>query len=205
MVSDRIRYITGLDLGQVVEFTALAVLEQTTGPDPEDPGRNVKRYAVRHLERFALGTPFTAVRTRLSALFSAPPLAQSTLAVDQTAVGQPVVNLLRRAHLKASIRPVTITAGPEAHLNQNGGWSVPKKGLVSNLHGLLQSRRIKVAPSLPESQTLVQELMSFRAKATLSPNDTLDAWREGPHDDLVLAVAIAAWQSERLREFCIRC
>ena len=87
----------------------------------------------------------------------------------------------------------------------SGFWQVPKKDLVSTLQVLLQSRRIKVAPSLPESQTLVQELMSFRAKATLASNDTLDAWREGPHDDLVLAVAIAAWQSERLREFWIRC
>jgi hypothetical protein len=30
-----------------------------------------------------------------------------------------------------------------------------------------------------------------------STTETLDAWREGPHDDLVLAVAIAAWRGER--------
>jgi hypothetical protein len=204
MLNDRIKYFTGLDLGQAVEFTALAVLEQTTGPDPEDPGRDIKRYGVRHLERFTLGTPFTEIGTRLYAMFSDPRLAHSTLAVDQTGVGKPVVNLLRRAHLKASIRPVTITAGNHAHINEDGGWSVPKKELVSTLQVLLQSRRIKVAPSLPESQTLLQELRSFRVKATLSPNDTLEAWREGPHDDLVLAVAIAAWQSERLKEFWIR-
>jgi hypothetical protein len=99
VVGNRIKYITGLDLGHVTECTALAVLEQTTGPDPDAPGRNVKRYAVRHLERFALGTPFTAVCTRLHALFSAPPLEDSLLTVDQTAVGRPVVNLVRRARL----------------------------------------------------------------------------------------------------------
>jgi hypothetical protein len=170
MVDDSIKYISGLDLGQVTECTALAVLEQTTGPDPDYGGRNVKRYAVRHLERFTLGTPFTEMRTRLCTLFSAPPLAHSMLAVDQTGVGRPVVNLMRRASLKASIRPVTITAGHQAHLNEDGGWSVPKKELVSTLQVLLQSRRIKVAPRLPESQTLVQELGSFRVKATLSPN-----------------------------------
>jgi hypothetical protein len=204
MVTDTIKYITGLDLGQTAEFTSFAVLEQTTGPDPGDPDRNVKYYAVRHLERFALGTPFTAVCTRLRDLFSAPPLERSLLAVDQTAVGQPVVNLLCRAHLKASIRPLTITAGDRDHVNEDGVWSVPKKNLVSTLQVLLQSRRLKVAPSLLEAQTLVQELMTFRVKATLSPNDTLETWREGPHDDLVLAVAIAAWQSERLREFWMR-
>jgi hypothetical protein len=204
MANDCINYISGLDLGQAAELTALAVLEQTTGPDPHRPRQHVKQYAVRHLERFEPGTPFTAVCARLRVLYSVPPLAHSMLAVDQTAVGQPVVNLLRRAHLKASIRPVTITAGNYGHLIGDGSWSVPKKDLVSTLQVLLQARRIKVASGLPESQMLVQELQSFRVKPTLSANDTLEAWRERPHDDLVLAVAIAAWQSERLREFWVR-
>jgi hypothetical protein len=47
--------------------------------------------------------------------------------------------------------------------------------------------------------------MRFPVKATLSPKDTLEAWREGPHVDLVLAVAIAARQSEHLREFWAWC
>ena len=199
MNDDSIKYFSGLDLGQAAEFTSLAVVEQTTAPDPEAPERNVKHYAVRHLERFALGTPFTAVCTRLRAMFAEPPLAHSMLAVDQTAVGSPVVKLLRRARLKASIRPYTITAGNQASMDEAGCWSVPKKHLVSNLQVLLQSRRIKVAPGLPASAMLVQELRSFRAKTTLLSNATLDVWREGPHDDLVLAVAIAAWHSEQLK------
>jgi hypothetical protein len=204
MENDEIKYIAGLDLGQAAEFTALAVLEQTKGPDPQDPGRNAKHYAVRHLERFALGTPFPEVCARLRGLFEWPPLAHSTLAVDQTVVGQPVLSLLCQAHLKATIRPLTITAGNQARITEDGGWAVPKKDLVSTLQVLLQSRRIKVAPRLRESQTLVKELTNFRVKANLSSNETLEAWREGPHDDLVLAVAIAAWQSEHLREFWIR-
>jgi hypothetical protein len=203
-MNETIKYISGLDLGQAAELTALAVLEKTTGPAPYDPSRKAKYYAVRHLERFALGTSFPAICDRLHELFSEPPLAHSNLVVDQTAVGQPVVKLLQRARLRATLRPVTITAGHQAHLNEDGSWSVPKKDLVSTLQVLLQARRIKVASSLPESQTLVQELRSFRVKVILSPNDTLEAWREGPHDDLVLAVAIAAWQSERLQEYWIR-
>jgi hypothetical protein len=46
--------------------------------------------------------------------------------------------------------------------------------------------------------------MSFRVKASLSPSETRESWREGPHDDLVLAVAIAAWQGERLLEYWLR-
>jgi len=32
---------------------------------------------------------------------------------------------------------------------------------------------------------------------TAATADLLDAWRDGPHDDLVLAVAVAAWRAER--------
>ena len=42
-------YFLGLDLGQTQDFTALAVLERTTAPDPEAGGLQVHRYAVRHL------------------------------------------------------------------------------------------------------------------------------------------------------------
>jgi hypothetical protein len=203
-MSETIKYFTGLDLGQAAELTALAVLERTTSPDPYDARRNAKFFAVRHLERFAPGTSLRVVCDRLRELFSEPPLAQSHLVVDQTAVGQPVVQLLRRARLGAMIRPLTITAGNQAVLHEDGGWSVPKRDLVSTLQVLLQSRRLKVAPILAEAKTLVQELMSFRVKATLSATETLESWREGPHDDLVLAVAIAAWQGERLQEFWMR-
>ncbi len=34
-------------------------------------------------------------------------------------------------------------------------------------------------------------------KITLAGNDTYEAWREGDHDDLVLAAAMAAWYGEK--------
>jgi hypothetical protein len=43
---------------------------------------------------------------------------------------------------------------------------------------------------------LVRELGSYRAKPVLVAADTPLAWREGAHDDLVLAVALAAWAGE---------
>jgi hypothetical protein len=47
--------------------------------------------------------------------------------------------------------------------------------------------------SLPEAVTLTRELESFQVKITESAHDTYGAWREGAHDDLVLAVALALW------------
>jgi hypothetical protein len=75
---------------------------------------------------------------------------------------------------------------------------------VSTLQLLLQSRRLQVASSLREAGTLVRELMRFRSQSTLSASAALEVWRERPHDDLVLAVAIAAWRGERLQEYWIR-
>jgi hypothetical protein len=174
------------------DFTALALLERT---NPPVHGAALQ-YAVRHLERLPLGTPYTEACTRVTALFATPPLANSKLIVDQTTVGKPVLDLLRQAKMRAKINSVTITAGHKASWD-DGGWLVPKKDLVGTLQILLQAQRIKVAPTLPEAQMLVQELMNFKSKVPTVASDVLGDWREGQHDDLVLAVAIAAWMGER--------
>jgi hypothetical protein len=53
-------YYVGLDLGQTTDFTALAVL-QCTLPDPEESEAEPPEYALRHLKRFPLGTPYTEI------------------------------------------------------------------------------------------------------------------------------------------------
>jgi hypothetical protein len=199
--SPKPRYFAGLDLGQANDFTVLAVLEQTLVGDPDDEERQVRHYAVRHLERFALGTPYGAVRDRVAGLFREPPLSGQTLVVDQTGVGKPVLDLFRRAGMNVRLRRVTVSAGHHAALDEGGGWLVPRKELVSTMQVLLQSQRLKVAESLPEAPLLVRELVNFKAKVTAADKDDMEAWREGTHDDLVLAVAIAAWEGERYVPF----
>ena len=78
-----------------------------------------------------------------------------------------------------------------------GSMRVPKKELVSCLQILLQTRRLHIVQSLPDAAVLVRELETFRVKITEVANETFGAWREGQHDDLVLAVALAAWMGER--------
>ena len=43
-------------------------------------------------------------------------------------------------------------------------------------------------------------LFSVSVKVTPAANEVFGAWREGQHDDLVLAVAIAVWQAEHFLE-----
>jgi hypothetical protein len=196
-MSDTVRYTTGLDVGPAQDFTAVAVLERTRGPHPSYPDRDVTHYAVRHLQRFPPGTPYGEIAAVLAKRFGDAPLANSSLAVDITGVGRPVVDLLRKAGIHAKLKPITVTGGHEAGRDASGGWLVPRKELVSTMQVLLQERRLKVAQALPEAAMLTQELLNFKAKPSTAPLDSFEAWRENPHDDLVLAVAIAAWVGER--------
>lgn len=120
------------------------------------------------------------------------------LAVDATGVGAPVIDLLKRERLFASLHPVIITAGADETRTDRGFHGVPKRALVSRTQVLLQTNRLRIAKSLPLADTLVRELMNFRAKITEHGNDTYGAWRESIHDDLVLATALAIWASSRV-------
>lgn len=189
-------YIAGLDLGRPHEFTAFAVLDRTEVPKSDEPSRLVNHYAVRHLERLPPATSYPEVFTRLSELFAAAPLPGSKLVVDYAGVGRPVLDMLRRAKVGAHITPLFVTSGKNSCSDDRGGWLVPRQELAATLQVPLQSRRLRVAPALPEARMLAREFAAFQVKASTSSPEEMDAWREGAHDDLVLAVAVATWVGE---------
>jgi hypothetical protein len=190
------RFTVGLDLGQAQDFCALSVVERRETPDPVDPTRTAREFAVRHLKRWPLGTPYTDVVADVGALLARDPLPGSPLVVDATGVGRPVVEMLRAGLPKAKLVPVTITGGHAVHLGPAGvgGWSVPKKDLVAVMQTLVQQRRFHTAPTLPEAALLSRELQAFKVKVNAATgNETFESWRERDHDDLVLSVACACW------------
>src|SRR5262249_1510741 len=65
----------------------------------------------------------------------------------------------------------------------------------------MQGRRLQIARSLPDAAALVRELRQFQVKITAAAPETCGGWRDGQHDDLVLAVALACWWSERTPPF----
>jgi hypothetical protein len=66
--------------------------------------------------------------------------------------------------------------------------------LITVTQVLLQNGRLRVASGLPEAETLKKELLNFRVKIDpRTSHDSYEHWREGDHDDLVLAVSMAAW------------
>jgi hypothetical protein len=182
-------FFLGLDLGQAQDPTALVAVERI-----ETLSGTNARYHVRHLERAPLGMPYTGIVSRISVLLGRDPLCGRTrLVVDATGVGAPVVDLLVQARM--SPVAVTITAG-ETVSRDGAAYRVPKRDLVGTMQVLLQSGRLKIADAIPEARLLVKEMLAFRVKITTSAHDTYGAWREGAHDDLVLAVALACWYGE---------
>jgi hypothetical protein len=195
-VSRTRHYFVGLDLGQTTDFTALCVLERPRmrQVDEDDPP-----YALRHLQRFPLGTPYPEIVRDLIAMMNTPPLVEGILVVDQTGVGRAVVDLFHErldGRVNGKFVPITISAGHAVTTGSNG-LVVPKKELVSALQVVLQTRRIRIASSLPDADVRVREMEHFKVKITNAGNETWEAWRSGVHDDLVLAVALATWVAER--------
>jgi hypothetical protein len=96
--------------------------------------------------------------------------------------------------------PVLIKSGHSIAMS-NGFCHVPITELVSALQVILQTQRLRIAPSLEGAELLVKELQNFRTKVTVSGTDPLETWREGQHDDMVLAVALATWAGEPALKF----
>jgi len=153
-------------------------------------------YHLRHLERLKLGTSYPAIVERVKSLLESEQLkGKAALVVDKTGVGAPVVDMFKAAGLRPV--PITITGGNTVTRDDDGGYHVPKRDLVSVLQVLFQAGRLKVAAELPAARLLVEELLNFRVKINVkTAHDSYEAWREGVHDDLVLAVALACWYEE---------
>ncbi len=215
-------YYLGLDLGQANDYTAIAVIEEPTWCGPVnaqklymEPGwvapaslspwarATIRRspeplperptLAVRHLERIR-GKPYPAIVDRVVKLIERKPLVGMTaLVVDGTGVGRPVLDLL----IQAGLSPIAVTIhGGSAVSASPGGLElgVPKRDLVAAAQVVLQNGKLRVAEALAEADTLTRELLAFKVKIAANAHDSYgNDWRENPHDDLVLATALAVW------------
>jgi hypothetical protein len=200
-------YFVGLDLGQVQDFTAIAVVgldedyltasraEQRTydrlrsireSPFFDEVDLRVAKrkgkhnlnplpepvYEVRYLERLPLRTSYTEVARYMKRLLDTPPVRDNAeLAVYATGVGVAVTDQLRTEGLWFS--GVVIT-GEEKKFQDGDTHRAPKRDLVARPQVLLEegNRRLKIDPSLPEAQTLIEELLNYRYQITAAGNDT---------------------------------
>jgi hypothetical protein len=184
-------YIAGLDLGQQNDRTALVILDAEDPPAWKDEDRF---YRARHIQRFETGRPYTDMVGDVEALLQQAPLrGRTSLVVDATGVGRAVTDLF--GHIGRRCVSVTITGGQSA--NKKGDeWTVPKASLASTTQALLQTDRLRFSERVPTTDVLLQELKDFRVKITDGGHAKFEH-REGKHDDLVLACALAAWYAEQ--------
>jgi hypothetical protein len=188
-------YFAGLDIGQAADYSALAVAERITPPEAKPV------YHFRYLERVKLGTSYPEQVAHVKSLMEQPPLKGNvTLALDYTGVGRPVLDMFRAARIPCPLFGISIHGGEAVTWDEVDKYlvRVPKRDLVAVVQVLLQSERLKIAEALSEAKTLVKELLNFRVKIdSVTAHDSYSAWREGQHDDLVLAVALACWIAEK--------
>jgi len=204
------RYTLGLDLGKMSDYSALAIAQER--PERTDLLLGKARlvpywaddpsYDLPWLQRWPLRTPYQTiaedVAKRVAALVAVPQ-SEVQLYVDGTGVGTAVVEILQQQAaiklLYPGMKTITITAGREV-TKVPDGWHVAKGELVSVAQVALQRGKLNVSPQLPEARTLRDELGTFEVTLTEAANATF-SHRDGKHDDLVLATALALWGAKQ--------
>ncbi len=163
------------------------------GPD----GREVRdhppvNFALRHLERIPAGVSYPEIVSRVESLHGQ--LSKPAVVLDATGVGKAAVELFRKTNVSVSV--FTLVAGDQT-IRDGSNYRIPKRDVISTTQVLLQTGRLKIARSLPHAALLARELVNFRFKVGQERSEDVLDWREGPDDDLVLALAISAWEAER--------
>lgn len=204
-------YVLGLDLGKEKDHAALAALGRRYRPGPD--GYPESWYSVDGLIQFPIGTPYTTqnagtpreevgLTDRVRKICEQQAFRGCMLGIDWTGVGEAVVDFFRTARLPVWIRPIKITSGGTVTPQEDGGYHVAKSELVSTLEILLQNGRIAISPppvgdrqGALMNQKLQEEFRVFNRRVSKAGNMTTGA--EGnKHDDMVLAVSLAAWLGE---------
>jgi hypothetical protein len=193
--------LIAVDLGKKRDWTALSIaqkfMDEMPIPDEPETTRTQSVYEIPYLDRVR-NQSYELIADRIAGLKMRPELKTAMVVIDETGVGTAVGDMLEAR----SLQPwrVTITGGIEV-TQQGLAYHVPKRDLATIVAILLKSRRLRIAKELPLAEALKAELENFEAKISLTTgHDSYgagDDWREGNHDDLVLAVALAVWLGER--------
>ena len=191
----------GLDLGQVQDFTAMAVVKrldydcalETYGHDNPD----AFIYELKYLKHWPLGTRYPQIVTDVREMASRTALLnRSRWVVDTTGVGTPIANELFELNLNPL--PILITAGNRPSWNGRT-LCVPKRDLIAALSQLLEKGLLKFPHDIQLQDELIAELINFTMRISRTGQDTYSPLRHSQHDDLVIALALACYYHERRR------
>ena len=195
-----VHYVAALDLGEAGQPTALAVLEQEVIDLPFRRGRELRALKLRHLKRFPLDASYADIGTETAKVIARlgddeQAKGGTDLVIDITGTGRPVGEIMKREGLDPIF--VTVTGSAKETEVAPRDWHISRNDLVGRLRVLFQDKRFRVSKKMPLVEKFVEELQSFSMKKKLLNTNDPESWRERPDDDLVLAVAIAAWRAKR--------
>lgn len=193
-VKDIIRHFHGLDLGQKKDYTAHVKIEKRISFSNANGGEWTPAvYTAVGLDRIK-GRSYTQLVEDIKVMMSRDNGEDCPLVVDYTGVGRPVFDSLRSAGLRPI--PILITGG-NSWSYDGGTYNVPKRDLSSTML-VLGEPRFKVSWRLKLAKIIQGEMSVFSLKTNpVTLHDTYGAWREGEHDDCILACSIACWYAER--------
>lgn len=203
-------FFAGIDVGQVNDWTAIAIVECARAVARLDGLHfalvdqvNAEAAAIpvrlnlRHLERIPLGTMYPEQIVMVQQRLRDPRLGEVKSFLDMTGCGRPVFDMFKQARLP-NLQGVMITGAHGEATKQPYGWNVGKSELVTRVQVEMQTGRLAFGRGIPEAHTLARELKEFQAVINKSGNTIFNA-REGQHDDLVLALALAVFGAVRPR------
>ena len=198
-------FFAGLDVGQVKDWTAIAVLERkrprTHYPQIKQMADEVAKLPVdlviRYLERIPLGTLYPEQVDMVKRILGNPLIEGVATFMDMTGCGRPVYDMFKQAGLpKLSGIMITGTQGEAKRMPY--GFNVGKAELVNRVQVEMQTGRLRLGRRVLHVDKLVRELKEFRAKPSPAGHMTFNA-REGQNDDLILAVSYAVFGALRPR------
>jgi hypothetical protein len=187
-------HVVGLDLGQSPDFTGIvtlkldgtpgSVLKAKEGP----PITKVQAY----VERFPNDVPYKQIAADVTAAMRQLP--GPVLVIDAGGVGRGA----REFFWHLNPIEVTITGGQKVTLGDERPlqYNVPKRDLVAVTQITLRDAEVRFQG--PHAEILKRELQNFRMRISAAGFDSYAALpREGQHDDLVLAAALAIWTADQ--------
>jgi len=192
-------HFIGIDLGRDSDHSAIAVSSVykriAASTDPYFGTRTVTyTLEVSHLEQIPKSVEYLQVMDRISRavrhLRHQTPFGYTQpsiqIALDASGPGALGAELIRKQKLEIGLYPIIITGGEESHSLKSGATSVPRKELLHNLRAMVEIGALNLAQDLRHRDRLIRECSGVKVSGT-----SVD------HDDLVIALSLAAWRAKR--------
>ena len=200
-------FLIGVDLGQRRDHSAIVVIEVAEIASKDRSAVTfaptiTTRRTVRHIEQIPLRTPFPDVVERVTRiadkLAAHTPIgaAPTSVIVDATGLGMPVIDMFRIPTAQWRLAPVIIGSGYRDNF-VDGLWRVSKQDLIGRLQLAFDFNHFTIEPNLDKTELLVEELTSLRGFQRKQGRIIEAPGRK--HDDIALALSLAWWGVETRR------